>query len=40
MWPEVGWFSCGAELVQIGVCVCFGSVVVELGFSLLWPVVI
>ena len=36
MWPELGWFSCGAELVQIGVCVCFGSVVVQHGFSCGW----
>ena len=31
MWPELGWFSCGAELVQIGVCVC---VLVQLWFSM------
>ena len=34
-WPEFGWFSRGAELVQIGVW--FGSVVVQHGFSCGWP---
>ena len=29
MWPELGCFSCGAELVQIGVCV-----LLELWFSM------
>ena len=31
MWPELGWVSSGAELVQIGVCVC---VLLELWFSM------
>jgi len=33
MWPELGWFSCGAELVQIGVRVCV-CVLVQLWFSM------
>ena len=35
MWPELGWFSCGAELVQIGVCVFWlscGSAWVRCGW--------